>query len=329
MRNVLCAISVMTMLVATAAHGQANCADGTIHDDGGFESGYGSSSFFGASFVMRVDPPAIPASVEAVCVCWQRDGSDSSVFFDIVVWDSDGPGGGPGTLLGRVPAVQASGVPATISGRFYRYNIAQAGIVADRPVYIGPFWDTNDDQDFFVCADESPSTPRRPAYAAAGVFAGLDPPATQLGSVGAFPTYRALGIRAVFDPVTPPPPPPPPPQGDPTPPYSTWLRAPALPGFEIQVRIGGVTQGARETQCIVETICASGALAGRPEIFFKVIGPRPNGFLWTQISRFTPSLVEVWVRQLSTGAIRYYRLSGVGPGSDDVSGLQDRTAFLP
>jgi len=110
-----------------------------------------------------------------------------------------------------------------------------------------------------------------------------------------------------------------------------WLTSPQVPGFEFQVRItaGESRLGNPEAGCIVETFCASGALAGRPEVFVKIIGPRPNGFLWVQISRFTPSKVEVWVRQTSTGAVRYYVLDAVGAAADDVPGLQDRQAFVP
>lgn len=110
-----------------------------------------------------------------------------------------------------------------------------------------------------------------------------------------------------------------------------WLSTPELPGFEFQVTITGTepVAGQAESDCIPETICISGALAGRQEVFVKVIGPRPNGFLWVQISRFTPSQVDVWVRQLSTGQVNQYTLDPVGPGSEDVSGLQDRQAFSP
>lgn len=120
-------------------------------------------------------------------------------------------------------------------------------------------------------------------------------------------------------PVTPEPPPPPGP----------WLSSSSLPGFEVKVRINDSTEGAREPDCIIETLCVSGALVGRPEVFIKVIGPRPNGFLWVQISRFTPFRVEIWLRQIETGVIRHYVLEAVGPTSDDVPGLQDRMAFLP
>jgi hypothetical protein len=117
--------------------------------------------------------------------------------------------------------------------------------------------------------------------------------------------------------------------GTPPPPPGPWLSSSALPGFEAKVRIGGSTIGAKENQCIVESMCVSGALAGRPEIFIKVIGPRPNGFLWAQISRFTPSAIEIWLRQTATGKINFYELESVGSGSDNVSGLQDRQAFSP
>lgn len=51
--------------------------------------------------------------------------------------------------------------------------------------------------------------------------------------------------------------------------------------------------------------------------------------MWVQISRFTPSQVEVWARKVSSVDVRYYRLGPVPPASDDVSGLQDRRAFSP
>jgi hypothetical protein len=117
--------------------------------------------------------------------------------------------------------------------------------------------------------------------------------------------------------------------GAPEPPAGAWLSSPGLPGFEAKVRIAGSLAGVQEPDCIAETLCVSGALAGRPELFVKVIGPRPNGFLWAQLSRFTPSKVEVWLRQLANGQVNFYELLAVGPGSDDVSGLQDREAFSP
>lgn len=107
---------------------------------------------------------------------------------------------------------------------------------------------------------------------------------------------------------------------------------PQYPDFEFRVRItaaGSTITGVREPDCIDETVCVSGNLPGRSEVFLRVIGPRPNGFLWPTIVRFTPSRLDVDFRQISTGQTRSYVLPAVPPGEDDLSGRQDRTGFLP
>jgi hypothetical protein len=73
----------------------------------------------------------------------------------------------------------------------------------------------------------------------------------------------------------------------------------------------------------------SGALPGRSEAFLRIIGPRPNGFLWPTIVRFTPSRLVVDMIQRSSGASNQYVLPAVPPGTDDLPGLQDRLGFLP
>ena len=121
-------------------------------------------------------------------------------------------------------------------------------------------------------------------------------------------------------------PPPPPPPG------SGYFTDPAYPDFEFRVRIsaaGTTLTGVREPNCLPETVCVSGALPGRSEVFLRIIGPRPNGFLWPTIVRFTPSQVVVNVRQTSTGQMQTYTLGAVPPGSEDLSGRQDRNGFLP
>ncbi|HVS04246.1 MAG TPA: FG-GAP-like repeat-containing protein [Thermoanaerobaculia bacterium] len=118
----------------------------------------------------------------------------------------------------------------------------------------------------------------------------------------------------------------------PSPPAGSWLRSPEVPGFETKVRItggGGPIAGAPEGDCIDETLCVSGALAGRPEVFVRVVGPKPNGRLWPTLVKFSTSEVEIWIRQLSTGAVRYYRLAGARPGFDELPGLFDREGFPP
>jgi hypothetical protein len=175
-----------------------DCSDGVRHDDGTFETGVGWQTFASRGhYVMRVDPPSPGRRVEAVCLCWLRSFSstDNSIFFDLRVWDSDGPGGSPGRLLGKLPLQSATGIGP--NGKFFRYDLTSLGIFATGPVYIGPDWSPSDDEDFFVCMDESSGTSKQPAYGSSSIFT-TDPPSSQLGVVGFFPTYRALGIRAKF-----------------------------------------------------------------------------------------------------------------------------------
>ncbi len=87
--------------------------------------------------------------------------------------------------------------------------------------------------------------------------------------------------------------------------------------------------GTPESECLPETACVSGAVPGRSEVFLRLVGPKPNGRLWPTIVKFTTSEVEVWVRQLSTGLVRYYDLPGARPGFDELPGLFDRNGFEP
>jgi hypothetical protein len=112
-----------------------------------------------------------------------------------------------------------------------------------------------------------------------------------------------------------------------------FLTTPAFPDFRFRVRIippgGSTIAGVKESDCVPETLCVSGAVAGRSEVFVRIIGPRPNGYLWPTLVRFTPSRVEVDIEQISTSILKTYVLPAVAAESDELSGLQDRTGFLP
>jgi hypothetical protein len=111
-----------------------------------------------------------------------------------------------------------------------------------------------------------------------------------------------------------------------------YLTTAAIPNFRFMVRIFNTTTptaGTMENDCIPETLCVSGAVPGRSEVFVRVVGPRPNGYLWPTLVRFTPSRVEVDVQQISTGITKTYVLPAIPADSDDLSGLQDRTGFMP
>jgi len=124
----------------------------------------------------------------------------------------------------------------------------------------------------------------------------------------------------------------PPPEEAPPPPPGSWLRTAELQGFRFKVRItadGQAVAGQREQDCIGETLCVSGSLPGRSELFARVIGPRPNGYLWVNLVRFTPSQVELWVQQTATGVIKYYELPKLARDSTVLSGFVDKEAFQP
>lgn len=118
----------------------------------------------------------------------------------------------------------------------------------------------------------------------------------------------------------------------PPPPGTDYLSSSEIPGFRFQVRFTAgeqVIAGRQESDCLGETLCVSGAVPGRSELLLRMTGPRPNGFLWTSLVRFTPSRVEVWAEQISTGRINYYDLPALPPEDDELSGLVDKAAFVP
>jgi hypothetical protein len=123
-------------------------------------------------------------------------------------------------------------------------------------------------------------------------------------------------------------------ESGPPPPAGPWLTTSEVPGFRTKVQITGgpsVIRGAKESACIEETLCVSGAVPGRPEVFLRVVGPRPNGYLWPTIVKFSTSQVEIWIEQLATDQVRYYLLEAVSPAATvlDLAGLADKLGFLP
>jgi hypothetical protein len=118
----------------------------------------------------------------------------------------------------------------------------------------------------------------------------------------------------------------------PPPPEEEYFTDPAYPGWKFRVNItagSNTIVGTHEPVCLPETVCVSGALAGRSEVFIRVIGPRPNGKLWPTLVKFTTSRVDIWIRQLSTGVEKHYTLEGAAPGVDELPGLFDRGGFDP
>ena len=70
-------------------------------------------------------------------------------------------------------------------------------------------------------------------------------------------------------------------------------------------------------------------VTGPREVIVRVVGPKPNGFLWPTIVKLSTSQVEVWIEQFATGEVQYYLLPGATPGSEMLPGLFDRDGFAP
>src|SRR5690606_22064409 len=68
-------------------------------------------------------------------------------------------------------------------------------------------------------------------------------------------------------------------EAPPPPPEEEYFTDPGYPDWKFRVVITAGDEpvlGVREDVCLPETVCVSGALPGRAEVFLRVIGPRPN-----------------------------------------------------
>ena len=158
---------------------------------GSYETAYRCTLASDCRVVQRLAPLAVPSLLSKVCVCWQSAG-DSSATYELLVYDDDGLGGQPGTVLGS-KAESASGVPPFGDGSYFGHSCTDLAVVVPAgSVYVGVRFDQFASPDFFVCADQSPATPLAESYRSGN--GGLSWEAMQF----AFPLYRAMGIRAEF-----------------------------------------------------------------------------------------------------------------------------------
>ncbi|HWM92065.1 MAG TPA: hypothetical protein VN493_14975 [Thermoanaerobaculia bacterium] len=113
----------------------------------------------------------------------------------------------------------------------------------------------------------------------------------------------------------------------PAPPPGGWLESARVPGFRFKVQIGGQTAGRQESACMARTLCVSGALPGRSEVFLRVPEPGSAERFGPALVKLATSAVDVWVLQTATGHLRHYRLNGSGPAGSTLPGILDRAGF--
>ncbi len=289
------------------------CTGGIRYDDGTFEFGFGfqpdvALGRYASQFIL----PGTVNRLDAVCLFLAHKRSSTQSSFDAIVEIWSDVADAPGILLGSFPA-SFTGVPSIDQGfASYRVNLPLGFAVDAKRVFLGLSWAPTADANNLLIAADGSDPDLAPAYVQTdeGGWRKV------MESVQLVPAL--LGIRTEASGATPP--------------VGPWLATTALQDFRFKVRITPGAQqivGVLETDCVPETLCVSGAVPGRSEVFVRIVGPRPNGFLWPSIVKLTVSQVEVWIEQLSSGQLRYYKLPAQGPGDMTLPGLVDREAFEP
>lgn len=184
--------SLQTPVSIFEASGPA-CTGGVQVDDGTFETGYfvnGSDS----QIVQRLTPPQYPSRLTRACVCWIAGSPATTLLsYNLVVYDDNGAGGQPGTLLGS-RAVSANGISDTLPTFFgYDCSLLDVGVTSGS-IYVGAAWNQIANPNVYLCADETPSTP------SALIYGSDDAGAHWTRFQDVEDRARAVGVRAEFDP---------------------------------------------------------------------------------------------------------------------------------
>ncbi len=164
-----------------------------IHDDNSAESWAGWGQIQSQTFVDLFTPSIHPATYSSACFLFGVPGASMPHNFHIVVYDDDGVGGGPGTLLGSWPASGTWFNDASPS-EFLRFDISGLNLdITTGSVYIGASWANpgpSQDNWMFLAMDTTSSTPSAGGW----TKNAYDPWAPITNS---FADYRALMVRAV------------------------------------------------------------------------------------------------------------------------------------
>lgn len=170
-----------------------DCEGGVVYDDGTLNSIYELGSASGAA--MRFELPAGTASLDQLCVCLVRSaGAPSTMNFEMVVQDDNGPGGGPGSLLISQP-LSVPGISTTPG--FFNFNLTglTTPLPPDLSVFVGIRWPANyGPEKIYLCGDTSSALPQRTNFFSNNNGATWGPYATYFPSAPAN-NPRALGLR--------------------------------------------------------------------------------------------------------------------------------------
>jgi hypothetical protein len=300
------------LVPGTQAVATPQCSGGVVYDDGSFNVGYsiGNGDPNDATMVMDLDLPGGTTALDQVCVCLTRNtGGTASMSYQIVVYNDNGPGGAPGTLLGTVNAT-ASSIPVFPNAQFYSVNLSGSGItLPDTSVYVGMRWPGGAN---FLCGDTNPPSIPRPVYGSGNSGASW----SSMSTLFPINPPRTLGIRA--DPHTS------------TPslctPNSTTL---CLNGGRFKVQATFQTPGSTPgTAQVVKLTDETGYLwffsPSNVEVVVKVLNACGlNNRYWVFAGGLTNVRVVMTVTDTETGAVKTY----TNPQSTPYQPLQDTAAF--
>ncbi|MEO1370238.1 MAG: hypothetical protein AAFX50_23905 [Acidobacteriota bacterium] len=205
-------VALLSALSATAASGQSRaveapsaagpilplegCDDGVVKDDGAPETGYGwVPSVIEGIYVQEFEINEIAQPVvDEVCICFLRSQDDDSIDFDVVFYaDNDGsPAEVPFAVfpatLDNVPMGSGNGVFATVPTPGVR-------LPTSGTFYVGARWDGTENRFFFICDDQSETTPFTNIWFRDDRASGWDNAAETPDSI--FLAHRAMLIRIV------------------------------------------------------------------------------------------------------------------------------------
>lgn len=184
---------------AAVALGSGGCDTATpgiiVHDDDSVDTGYSLTVWVAHTweFAEKFTPASYPATFSGACFDFFQSSGLSSLDFEVVIWDDDGPDGAPGTELGRLAATAAPiGGASGATPSFFRFDLTPLALNIDSgSVYVGA---------------RLPSTPADGGFVNIAVDA--DGPADASGYdrhdgngwhpiAAEFPGYKTLFIRAI------------------------------------------------------------------------------------------------------------------------------------
>ena len=169
-----------------------------VHDGNGApDNGYGWNDIAGTDpkYVDKFTPSSYPATYTTVCVSLLTNAGVTSAPVVVVVFADDGPGGAPGTELGRVNAT-ANNITSALAQSFQAIDISEMGLeITDGSVYIGLEWDATSIAGLYIASDETSS-------ANAGGYSYSSGEWTPI--IDGFEEYKSLFVRAIEDQAGPP-----------------------------------------------------------------------------------------------------------------------------